>query len=156
MSRRLFKILGILLLTVVCMNYVTRQENLFQKASNLKLTGPAHLKFTRHSYNLNFKKLSDLDEIYVDSEIKKIHQISRKLTATSISNNTSNDGEIMITLAKSIDDTIVLVIFKNKQIQMIQKISNFTEDKIEFQYGELIFSEKPLKLSGNQNVELEF
>lgn len=132
--------------------YMTTHENIFKKAGSLHLTGNANLKFSKANYTLFLKKLSSLDEVIVENELKKIHQIAEKISTTSISNN----GDIMITLAKSIDNNIVLVVFKNQQVQMIQKVLKLSENKIEFQYGELVFSPESQKLAYSQNIELEF
>ncbi len=152
MRDRLSKFFGIFMLAAICLFYVSTRENSFQKASHFNLTGHANLKFSKTSYNLFFKKLSALDESVIEANLKKIHQICTKISSTTISNN----GEIMITLAKSIDDTVVLVVFKNQQVQMIQKVLKLSENKIEFQYGELVFSPESQKLAYSQNIELEF
>ncbi len=152
MRRRLLKFFGIFLLTTICLLYISTRENSFQKAAQINLTGNANLKFAKTSYNIFFKKLSLLDEAVVESELKKIHQITEKISSTSI----SNAGDIMITLAKSMDNSVVFVVFKNQQIQMIQKVLKLSENKIEFQYGEITFSQESGQLAYSQNVELEF
>ncbi len=155
MKSKLSKILGILALLTVAFVYMNSKEDLSTKAFKMNLTGNAQLRFSKTSYNLGFKKLTSTDEDFIDSELKKIHQIQEKITSTSISNN----GEIMITLAKSIDQNIVLVVFKNQQIQMIQKVLNMTENKIDFQYGSIDFSKEypeNEKIAYSQNIELEF
>ena len=155
MKSKISKIFGILALITVAFVYMNSKEDLSTKALKMNLTGNAQLRFSKASYNLGFQKLTSTDEDFIDSELKKIHQIQEKITSTSISNN----GEIMITLAKSIDQNIVLVVFKNQQIQMIQKVLNMTENKIDFQYGSLDFSQNDLeneKIAYSQNVELEF
>ncbi len=151
-NNRIFKFLGILILVAVSSLYIGQRENLTQKASVLNLTGQARLKFSKNNYHLDFKKVSASDEIKINSELKKMNQISEKISDTSISSN----GEIMITLAKSIDENIVLVVFKNHQIQMIQKINSFNEKLIEFQYGSLEFLAEDTKIAASQNIELEF
>jgi hypothetical protein len=155
MKRRMTKILGIIALAAVAFIYMNTKETLSMKALKMNMTGNAQLRFSKTSYNLGFQKLSTTDEAVIDSELKKIHQIQEKITSTSISNN----GEIMITLAKSIDQNIVLVVFKNQQIQMIQKVTNMSENKIDFQYGSIDFQAQDLeneKIAYSQNVELEF
>ena len=161
MKTRIYKIFGILALAVVVLFAVNSKESLSTKALKINLTGNAELRFSQAKYNLGFQKLSSLDEAFVDSELNKIHQIQEKITSTSISKN----GEIMITLAKSIDQNIVLVIFKNQQIQMIQKVLSLSDNKIDFQYGSIEFSEfsefsndasQTEKLADSQNIELEF
>lgn len=168
MRLRFFKILGILTLMATSLFYMSRHENIFQKASLINLTGPAQLRFSKNKYQLKFQKLSSLDELKIETELKKIHQITEKISQTSI----SSTGEIMITLAKSMDNNIVLVIFKNQQIQMVQKVLRVTDQTIAFQYGEIEFfkENKPAtqpvgqaatqpetpQLASGQNVELEF
>lgn len=155
MKSKISKILGILALLTVAFVYMNSKEDLSTKALKMNLTGNAQLRFSKASYNLGFQKLTSTDEDFIDSELKKIHQIQEKITSTSISNN----GEIMITLAKSIDQNIVLVVFKNQQIQMIQKVLNMTDHKIDFQYGSIDFLAQDLeneKIAYSQNVELEF
>lgn len=155
MKSRLYKFLGLLTLAAVAIVYMNWKEDLSLKAIKMNLTGNAQLRFSKTSYNLGFKKLSALDESAIDAELKKIHQIQEKISTTSISDN----GEIMITLAKSIDQNVVLVIFKNHQIQMIQKVLNLSENSIEFQYGSLQFLPENLdhqKIAYSQNIELEF
>lgn len=155
MKSKITKILGILALITVAFVYMNSKEDMSTKALKMNLTGNARLHFSKASYNLGFQKLTSTDENFIDSELKKIHQIQEKITSTSISNN----GEIMITLAKSIDQNIVLVVFKNQQIQMIQKVLKMTENKIDFQYGSIDFSTENLeneKVAYSQNVELEF
>lgn len=151
-KNRIFKFLGILMLVAISSLYIGQRENLTQKASLMNLTGLARLKFSKNNYQLEFKKLSVLDETKINTELKKIHQITEKITDTAISTN----GEIMITLAKSIDANIVLVVFKNQQIQMIQKINSLTEKSIDFQYGSLEFLPENTKILASQNIELEF
>ena len=150
--KHLSQFLGLLALIAICFFYVSKQDTLFHQAKKMNLVGNVNLKFAKSSYNLSFKKLSSLDEAVVESEIKKIHQISEKISATSISNN----GDLMITLVKTIDDSVALVVFKNQQIQMIQKVLKMSENKIEFQYGELVFNLEPQKIAYSQYVELEF
>lgn len=140
------------MLVAISSLYIGQRENLTQKASLMNLTGLARLKFSKNNYQLEFKKLSVLDETKINTELKKIHQITEKITDTAISTN----GEIMITLAKSIDANIVLVVFKNQQIQMIQKINSLTEKSIDFQYGSLEFLPENTKILASQNIELEF
>lgn len=155
MKSKISKIFGILALITVAFVYMNSKEDLSTKALKMNLTGNAQLRFSKVSYNLGFQKLTSTDEDFIDSELKKIHQIQEKITSTSISNN----GEIMITLAKSIDQNIVLVVFKNQQIQMIQKVLSLTEHKIDFQYGSIDFSTENVeneKIAYSQNVELEF
>jgi hypothetical protein len=155
MKSKISKILGMLALITMTFVFIDSKEKLSTKALKMNMTGNARLHFSKASYNLGFQKLNPSGEDFIDSELKKIHQIQEKLTSTSISNN----GEIMITLAKSIDQNIVLVVFKNQQIQMIQKVLNMTDHKIDFQYGSIDFSkENPEneKIAYSQNVELEF
>lgn len=159
MKRQLINYFGIFVLVTVSAFYITTRENIFQKAAQINLTGNAVLRLSKSSYQLNFQKLSKLDESKIDAELKKIHQITEKITTTSISTQTSNKDEIMLVLAKTIDQNIVLVLFKNQQIQMIQKVLSFTKSHVEFQYGQLDFSteENPTEqLAYSQNIELDF
>ncbi len=153
LKKNLVKIFGIAVLVAAAGFYGMTRENAFQKAAAMNMVGNAQLKFSKSSYQLSFQKLSKLDESKIETELKKIHQITEKISATSISQN----GEIMITLAKSIDNNIVLVVFKNQQIQMIQKVLAFTDNRIDFQYGTIEFlPEQKQKLAYSANIELEF
>ncbi len=153
LKKNLVKIFGIAVLVAAAGFYGMTRENAFQKAAAINMVGNAQLKFSKSSYQLSFQKLAKLDESKIETELKKIHQITEKISATSISQN----GEIMITLAKSIDNNIVLVVFKNQQIQMIQKVLAFTDNRIDFQYGTIEFlPEQKQKLAYSANIELEF
>ncbi len=153
LKKNLVKIFGIAVLVAAAGFYGMTRENAFQKAAAMNMVGNAQLKFSKSSYQLSFQKLAKLDESKIETELKKIHQITEKISATSISQN----GEIMITLAKSIDNNIVLVVFKNQQIQMIQKVLAFTDNRIDFQYGTIEFlPEQKQKLAYSANIELEF
>jgi hypothetical protein len=149
----LAKLIGILFLIGAAGIYSITRENISQKAAAVNMVGHAQLKFSKSSYQLSFQRLSKLDESKIETELKKIHQITEKISATSISQN----GEIMITLAKSIDNNIVMVIFKNQQIQMIQKVLAVNDNRIDFQYGTIEFlPEQKQKLAYSANIELEF
>jgi hypothetical protein len=153
MKANILKILGISVLITAVSIYGSRRENSFQKASLMKLTGNAELRFSKTKYNTNFKTISVLDEIQINNSLKSIHQITEKISKTVI----SNSGDVMLTLAKSVDNDIVVVVFKNQQIQMIQKVLKLTETRIEFQYGAIEFlPEDSVKLAYSSNIELEF
>ena len=153
LKKNLVKIIVIVVLVTAAGFYGMTRENAFQKAAAINMVGNAQLKFSKISYQLSFQKLAKLDESKIETELKKIHQITEKISSTSISQN----GEIMITLAKSIDNNIVLVVFKNQQIQMIQKVLAFNDNRIDFQYGTIEFlPEQKQKLAYSANIELEF
>ena len=147
-----FKWLGLIVFSFLAVALSTAKENQFQKASKYSLNRPAMLQMSKVSYQVQFQNLSSLDETKVDQLLGQIHQIEKRISKSVISHN----GEIMMTLAQTIDDNLVLVIFKNQQIQMIQKVKSFDENKIEFQYGKVIFHDAKTQLALSQNIELEF
>ena len=146
------KWLGLVLFSFLAVTLSTVKENQYQKAAKYTLNRPALLQMSKVSYQIQFQNLSNLDETKVDQLLGQIHQIEKRISKSVISHN----GEIMMTLAQTIDDNLVLVIFKNQQIQMIQKVKSLDENLIEFQYGKVVFQDDKVQLALSQNIELEF
>jgi len=146
------KWLGLILFSFLAVALSTVKENQYQKAAKYTLNRPALLQMSKVSYQIQFQNLSSLDETKVDQLLGQIHQIEKRISKSVISHN----GEIMMTLAQTIDDNLVLVIFKNQQIQMIQKVKSLDENLIEFQYGKVVFQDAKVQLALSQNIELEF
>lgn len=146
------KWLGLVLFSFLAVALSTVKENQYQKAAKYTLNRPALLQMSKVSYQIQFQNLSNLDETKVDQLLGQIHQIEKRISKSVISHN----GEIMMTLAQTIDDNLVLVIFKNQQIQMIQKVKSLDENLIEFQYGKVVFQDAKVQLALSQNIELEF
>lgn len=146
------KWLGLILFSFLAVALSTAKENQYQKAAKYTLNRPALLQMSKVSYQIQFQNLSNLDETKVDQLLGQIHQIEKRISKSVISHN----GEIMMTLAQTIDDNLVLVIFKNQQIQMIQKVKSLDENLIEFQYGKVVFQDAKVQLALSQNIELEF
>ena len=146
------KWLGLVLFSFLAVTLSTVKENQYQKAAKYTLNRPALLQMSKVSYQIQFQNLSNLDETKVDQLLGQIHQIEKRISKSVISHN----GEIMMTLAQTIDDNLVLEIFKNQQIQMIQKVKSLDENLIEFQYGKVVFQDDKVQLALSQNIELEF
>lgn len=153
MKASILKILGISLIVVAAGAYGSRQENVFQKASLMSMTGNAELRFSTTKYTTSFNTISALDEIQISNAMKTVHQITEKISKTVI----SNSGDVMLTLARTVDNDIVIVVFKNQQIQMIQKVLKLTDTKIEFQYGAIEFlPQDSIQLAYSSYIDLEF
>lgn len=152
MKTQSLKWLGLILFSFLAVALSTVKENQYQKAAKYTLNRPALLQMSKISYQIQFQNLSNLDETKVDQLLGQIHQIEKRISKSVISHN----GEIMMTLAQTIDDNLVLVIFKNQQIQMIQKVKSLDENLIEFQYGKVVFQDAKVQLALSQNIELEF
>lgn len=152
MKRKLIRYTSLSLFLLLGLLFSTHEESSLQKAIDYPLNRTATLQFDRSSYHLKFNYLNELDEMKIDSELQKIHQIDHKITKSVF----SHSGNIILTLAKTIDDQLVLVMFKNQQVQMIQRIKKLDDQVIEFQYGQIVFSQNPEKmaLSMPSNIEI--
>lgn len=152
LSPRAGHFFGILVMIAFASYFLGVREDIFVQAANFNMDGVISLQLERSTHHVKFHQLSPTDEIKITKELIKVHQIQEKVSGTYISEN----GEIMMTLAKSTDQNLILVVFKNQQIQMIQKVTEIEDRTLKLAYGSLTVQPEKVQVALSQSVEFEF
>lgn len=152
MGRGSSHFIGILVMVAFAGYFLGVREDIFVKASNFNMNGIVSLRLSRSTHHVQFHQLSATDEIKITKELIKVHQIQEKVSGTYISAN----GDLMMTLAKSTDQSLILVVFKNQHIQMIQKVTDIEDRTLKLAYGEVTVQPEKVQMALSQNVEIDF